>query len=101
MTNGIKKQASRIEGFKDNRANNLGRLRKKPKSLEDRVSAQDLEIRKLYQKVEFLKKHLFRGTIIAITAEPQKRRKIYIQEELVDNDNLISVKELCEIADIS
>jgi hypothetical protein len=59
LTNGIKKQASRIEGFNDNRANNPGRLRKNPKSLEDRVSAQDLEIRKLYQKIEFLKKNIF------------------------------------------
>lgn len=76
LTNGIKKQASRIEGFNDNRANNPGRLRKKPKSLEDRVSAQDLEIKKLYQKIEFLKKNIFlEEQSLRLQQKPKKGKK--------------------------
>ena len=59
LTNNLKKQAMRLEGFTDQRTNNSGRPGKKQGSLEERVTAQSLEIKKLNQKIEFLKKTSF------------------------------------------
>lgn len=58
FTNNIKKQAKRLEGFTDQRVLNSGRPANAPTSIEEKVRLQDLEIKKLNQKIEFLKKNI-------------------------------------------
>ncbi len=58
LTNNIKRQATRINGFEDQRGNNSRPRTKEAISIEEKLKAQELEIKKLNQKLEFLKKTL-------------------------------------------
>ena len=75
LTNLIKKEALRIEGFTDKRSNNLGRQGKIAVTVEERLAAQELQIRKLNQKVEFLKKNVFLEEQSLRLQPTQKKRK--------------------------
>jgi hypothetical protein len=101
FTNNIKKQAKRLEGFTDQRVLNSGRPANAPTSIEEKVRLQDLEIKKLNQKIEFIKKNLVGGRVFSLSTETKRRKKEYIQEQLANPDNLITIVELCEIAGIS
>eukprot|EP01156_Anaeramoeba_ignava_P021725 Anaeramoba_ignava/c19619_g1_i1.p2 GENE.c19619_g1_i1~~c19619_g1_i1.p2 ORF type:complete len:132 (+),score=14.62 c19619_g1_i1:96-491(+) len=56
LTNNIKRQAIRANGFEDQRVNNARPRTKEPISIEEKLKAQELEIKILNQKPEFLKK---------------------------------------------
>ena len=56
LTNNIKRQAIRANGFEDQRVNNARPRTKEPISIEEKLKAQELEIKILNQKLEFLKK---------------------------------------------
>jgi hypothetical protein len=75
FTNSIKKQAKRLEGFTDQRAHNSGRQANAPMSIEDKVRLQDLEIKKLNQKIEFLKKNILLEEEYFRSQQQQKGRK--------------------------
>lgn len=101
FTNNMKRQAIRSEGFTSQRALNSWRPANVARSIEDKVRLQELEIKKLNQKLEFLKKHLVRGRIFSISTASKRRKKEYIQEQLTSPDNLITIAELCQIAGVS
>lgn len=56
LTNNIKRQATRANGFEDQRVNNSRPRTKEVISVEEKLKAQEIEIKKLNQKLEFLKK---------------------------------------------
>ena len=56
LTNNVKRQATRVNGFEDQRVNNSRPRTKEAISVEEKLKAQELEIKKLNQKLEFLKK---------------------------------------------
>ncbi|MDC7237533.1 MAG: hypothetical protein PQJ49_03955 [Sphaerochaetaceae bacterium] len=76
LTNNIKRQATRVNGFEDTRANNKGRPRTKdPISVEEKLKAQELEIKILNQKLEFLKKNIAIEEKYSLSRQQRRKKK--------------------------
>jgi len=76
LTNNIKRQATHVGGFEDNRANNKGRPRtKEPVSVEEKLKAQALEIKILNQKLEFLKKNIMIEEKHSLSRQQRRKKK--------------------------
>jgi hypothetical protein len=76
LTNNVKRQATRANGFEDTRVNNKGRPRiKEPISVEEKLKAQELEIKKLNQKLEFLKKNIMIEEKYSLSRQQRRKKK--------------------------
>jgi hypothetical protein len=71
----IKSQAKRLEDFTDRRALNSGRQTNAPMSIEDKGRLQDLEIKKLNQKIVFIQKILIVGRIFSLSTAIKRKKK--------------------------
>jgi hypothetical protein len=75
LTNNIKRQATRANGFEDQRVNNSRPRTKEAISIEEKLKAQELEIKKLNQKLEFLKKNIAIEEKYSLSRQQRRKKK--------------------------
>ncbi len=75
LTNNIKRQAIRANGFEDQRVNNTRTRTKEPISIEEKLKAQELEIKILNQKLEFLKKNIAIEEKYSLSQQQKRKKK--------------------------
>ncbi len=75
LTNNIKRQAIRANGFEDQRVNNTRPRTKEPISIEEKLKAQELEIKILNQKLEFLKKNIAIEEKYSLSQQQKRKKK--------------------------